>query len=107
MKIINLINHALMLKPWVGESIAELDDVKARLFRLTPDKKMEIYEEGHPVNEWLIVLSGEIRVETPDNLLNLVSGDSLIIPPGTVHRLNVNAEAIGIIIRDMKKAPAR
>ena len=107
MKIVNLISHAIALKPWVGESIAELDDVKARLFRLTPDKRMEIFEEGHTVNEWLLVFSGRLTVKTPDSLLHLVAGDSLVIPPGTMHRLNVDVEAVGLIIRDMKKEPAR
>lgn len=106
MKAENLIKKGLSLEGWKGETIAELGDIKARLFHLTPNKEMVKYEEGHPVNEWILILSGEVIVQTPNTTLTLKTGDSFIIPPGTEHRLNVTSPAIGLIIRDMQKAPA-
>ena len=101
----NLINKGLALESWRGEIIADLGDVKARLFHFTPDKEMVAYEEGHDVNEWILVLSGEVLVQTPKENILLQTGDSFIVKPGLAHRLNVEIEAVGLIIRDMKKAP--
>lgn len=105
MKAENLIQKGLALTGWTGEVVAKLGDVGARLFRLTADKEMIMFEEGHQINEWLVVLSGEVIVQTLETSLVLVAGDSLIIPPGVSHRLNVDRDAIGLIVRDLKRDP--
>ncbi|HEV2613208.1 MAG TPA: cupin domain-containing protein [Gammaproteobacteria bacterium] len=105
MKALNLIEKGLSLEGWQGEVVAELGDVVARLFHLTPNKEMVMDEEGHEVNEWIVVLQGEVKVQTSHGNLVLKTGDSFIMPPGYSHRLNVDKPAIGLIVRDMKKAP--
>lgn len=89
MLIENLISNATLLNGWEGKIIADLDHIKARLFYLTPDKEMVEFEEGHSVKEWVLVLSGEVIVQTPTETLTLKTGGSFIIPIGTLHRLNV------------------
>lgn len=106
MKIENLINKGLALEGWHGETVAELGDVKARLFHLTPNKEMVMDEEGHNTNEWILILSGTVIVQTPGARLVLTAGDSLVLPPGVSHRLNVDADAVGLVVRDMRKDPA-
>ena len=106
MNVENLIQKGFALEGWKGETVAELGDVQARLFHLTPDKEMVKYEDGHSVNEWIFILSGEVLVQTPAHSVLLKAGDSFIVPPNTDHRLNVSVPAIGLIVRDMKKAPA-
>jgi quercetin dioxygenase-like cupin family protein len=105
MKKENLITRGLSLKGWSGEIIADLGDVKARLFHFNAEKEMIMFEEGHEVNEWIIVLSGDVIVHTPEHTITLTTGDSFIVPPGVPHRLNTNNKAVGLIVRDMKKAP--
>lgn len=107
MKIENLIVKGRLLNGWEAKTIADLGDIKARLFHLTPDKEMVEFEKGHFVNEWILVLSGEVILETPQKNLRLTAGDSFIVPLDTLHRLNVQDEpAVVLIIRDMKKEPA-
>ncbi len=108
MQAINLIDLGNTLPDWQGNSVAELGDIKIRLFHLTPAKEMIMDEEGHITPEWLLVLKGSIKVQTPHGELRLKTGDSFIIPPGTDHRLNVDdAPAIGLIARDMRQDPAK
>lgn len=107
MQAINLIEKGFAMKPWSGDMIAEVGSVGARLFHFTPDKEMVVFEEGHEYNEWLLVLRGEVIVQTPETTVAVRAGESFIVPPGTQHRLNVNEESIGLIVRDMKVDPAK
>jgi quercetin dioxygenase-like cupin family protein len=54
----------------------------------------------HDREEAITVLSGRVAVSTPDETINLAAGDSVIIPPKTLHRLETTGEerAEGLLI---------
>lgn len=102
----NLANYGKKLQPWIGKIVVDLGDVKGRVFLLTPDQEMPEYEKGHPVNEFLYVVSGEVIVTTPLGNDNVCEGETATIPPGIDHKLSVVKPAICMIMRDMVKAPS-
>ena len=105
MEIINLVKAGNNLEPLIGQEIASLDGVNVRLYRLSCENNMQDFEEHRDVEELVIVLDGELTLEVPSKKSSLVSGDSILVSPGTPHRLTTPSEAICIIMRNMSKAP--
>ena len=74
-------------KPWGYEEILEQNEhyvVKLLFMRRDARCSLQYHEEKH---ETIYVLSGNLLVRKGDVSLECQTGDYVVIPPGTVHRM--------------------
>lgn len=64
----------------VGQAVGG-DELSVRLFEIRPGQALCPYHYEY-VEEWLIVLDGEVEVRVPDGSERLARGDTLRFPPG-------------------------
>ena len=57
------------------------------------------YDTHDDADEFVVVLEGEFRVETPDGVAAAGKGESLLVPRGTPHRGRLREQAIFLLIR--------
>jgi len=85
------------LPPGKWHEITRINDATVYLVRAVP--KSGEFDEHADADEYVVVLDGVFRVETPQGMTEAKAGESLLVPRGTPHRSRLDAEAIILLIR--------
>jgi mannose-6-phosphate isomerase-like protein (cupin superfamily) len=94
MKLVEL-GRTLPAGEW--HEVTRIRDATVYLVRAVP--RVAEFDAHADADEFVVVLDGVFRVETPDGVLEAKAGESLLVPRGTPHRGRLNAEAIILLIR--------
>lgn len=98
-KVINLEQKlSLFSDLWSPKIIAELNDSCVKLAKL---KGEYIWHKHDHEDEMFIVISGFLKIELRDQILDLSPGELVVIPKGVEHR-PVAAEEVKVIIIEPK-----
>ena len=77
--------------------VTRIRDATVYLVRAEPaERDFDTHEDA---DEFVVVLDGEFRVETPDGISAAKAGESLLVPRGVPHRGRVQQQAIVLLIR--------
>ena len=77
--------------------VAKVRDATVYLVRSEPSRRD--YDVHDDADEFVVVLEGEFRVETPDGMVSARAGESLMVPRGGPHRGRLEREAIFLLVR--------
>lgn len=93
----NLVELGRTLPAGKWHEVTRVRDEMVYLVRSVPrDSDFDMHEDA---DEFVVVLEGVFRVETPEGVVEARAGESLLIPRGTPHRARLNAEALILLIR--------
>ncbi|MEO0098097.1 MAG: cupin domain-containing protein [candidate division WOR-3 bacterium] len=101
MNLINWQKEAKTLKGvWQPKEIAFVDDHRVVISRFLGEYEFH----KHDSDEFFLVLSGEIAIETKDKEFHLQAGEGLLLPKDTFHRSKAKREAIVLMFerKDLK-----
>ena len=92
-----LIERGRTLPVGQWHEVARVRDATVYLVRSEPATRD--YDTHDDADEFVVVLEGEFRVETPDGFMAAKAGESLMVPRGTPHRGRLQQQAIFLLIR--------
>ena len=77
--------------------VTRIRDAAVYLVRSEPSERdFDVHDDA---DEFVVVLEGEFRVETPEGIAVAKAGESLLVPRGTPHRGRLQQQAIFLLIR--------
>ncbi len=90
----SLVERALSLAPWKGETIHAFGDGRCLLINATV---AEFGFDTHDEPETLIALQGRYAIEMPEGVVHIEQGSTFTVPPGVAHR-PANTELCVILV---------
>jgi mannose-6-phosphate isomerase-like protein (cupin superfamily) len=93
----NLVGLGRTLPAGKWHEVTRVRDATVYLVRAVP--KDGAFDAHADADEYVVVLDGVFRVETPQGIAEAKAGESLFVPRGTPHRARLEAEAIILLIR--------
>jgi mannose-6-phosphate isomerase-like protein (cupin superfamily) len=73
----------LFTEQWAPKVIAEMNDYQFKIVKLKGDF---IWHDHPETDETFIVLEGKLRMDFPDGVVTVRSGEMFIVPKGTRHK---------------------
>ncbi len=92
-----LLEQAKRQPPGHWHEVAKIAGSTVYLIRSQPtEKDFEVHDD---VDEFVVVLEGAFRLETPEGSSVTAKGQSLLVPRGVSHRTRHEAETTFLLIR--------
>jgi len=79
----------LFTEQWAPKVIAEMNDYQFKIVKLKGDF---IWHDHPETDETFIVLEGKLRIDFPDGVVTIGSGEMFIVPKGLRHKPCAEAE---------------
>lgn len=92
-----LLDQAKGQEPGKWHEVAKIAGASVYLIRSLPATRD--YETHDDVDEFVVVLDGAFRLETPDGMTVTQKGQSLLVPRGVPHRGRHEAEVTFLLLR--------
>ena len=80
---------------WSPKIVAQLNDYHFKLVKIEGEF---VWHEHADTDEFFLVISGELTIDTPDGLIVLGEHESVTIPRGVRHRPRAEQETAALLI---------
>ncbi len=80
---------------WEPRDLVEIEDVALRVARIHGEYPWHVHPEGPEV---ILVLDGEVVLDTEDGEILLQTGEAVVIPPNTPHRSRASQPAVVLLV---------
>jgi len=94
-KIFALKEGEALQRLWEVRDLAEVEDVALRVARIQGEYPWHIHPEGPEI---LLVLEGEVILDTEEGEIPLSPGEAVFIPPNTPHRSRAKQPAVILLV---------
>lgn len=94
-KILALKEGEALQRLWDPRDLAEVEDVAVRVARIQGEYPWHVHPEGP---EMILVLEGEIVLDTEDGEIALSRGEAVLIPPNLPHRSRAERPAVILLV---------
>ncbi len=94
-KIFALKEGEALQRLWEPRDLAEVEDVALRVARIQGEYPWHIHPEGPEI---LLVLDGEVILDTEEGEVVLSRGEAVLVPPNTPHRSRAEQPAVILLV---------
>ena len=94
-KIFVLKEGEALQRLWEPRDLAEVEDVALRVARIQGEYPWHVHPEGPEI---LLVLDGEVILDTEEGEVVLSRGEAVLVPPNTPHRSRAEQPAVILLV---------